>query len=74
MTTGKVIWFNEFKGYGFVEDNKGNKYLAQSSSFKSANSGNSLREGQEVKFTPAKDAETPLSTGISGIAKQIEVI
>lgn len=73
MATGKVIWFNEFKGYGFIEDEKGAKYLAQKSSLKSEKK-KALKEGQEVKFTAKKDVSTPLSEGTSGIAHGIEVI
>lgn len=74
MATGKVIWFNEFKGYGFIEDEKGNRYLAQSSSLKSDKKKSTLKEGQEVKFTAKKDVSTPLSSGTSGIAHGIEIV
>lgn len=73
MATGKVIWFNEFKGYGFIEDEKGNRYLAQATSFKSEKK-KKLKEGQEVKFTAKKDISTPLSSGTSGIAQGIEIL
>lgn len=74
MMTGKVIWFNEFKGYGFIEDEKGNRYLAQIASLKSEGKKSTLKEGQEVKFIAKKDIRTPLSSSTSGIAQGIEIL
>lgn len=71
MATGKIIWFNEFKGYGFIEDEKGQRFLAHPSALKKI-SDKPLKEGEKVKFTP-QDGESTV-TGVAGLAKLIEVL
>jgi CspA family cold shock protein len=49
MSEGKVKWFNERKGFGFIEQEDGNDIFVhfsaiQSSGFKT------LNEGQQVSF------------------------
>ena len=50
MATGKVKWFNETKGFGFITpDNGGEDLFAHYSQI--LNSGfKTLQEGQEVRF------------------------
>ena len=52
---GTVKWFNETKGFGFVESG-GQDYFAH---FKSINSDGfkTLNEGAAVSFTPSKGAK-----------------
>lgn len=55
MATGNVKWFNERKGFGFIES-EGKDYFAhfkaiQSTGFKT------LQEGQKVEFNPVKGAK-----------------
>lgn len=55
MTRGKVKWFNERKGYGFIEklDGSGNEKSRDIFVHFSAISGEgfkTLREGEEVEF------------------------
>jgi CspA family cold shock protein len=48
MSTGKVKFFNETKGFGFiVEDDTNNEYFVHISGVVDADS---LEEGQEVSF------------------------
>ncbi len=49
MATGKVKWFNEAKGFGFIESDEGSDVFVHYSAI--AGSGfKTLTEGQEVSF------------------------
>ena len=71
MATGKIIWFNDFKGYGFIEDEKGRKFLAHPSALKGSSKKN-LKAGAKVKFTTA-DVESTIAD-VDGLAKTIEIV
>ena len=49
MATGKVKWFDEKKGFGFIEREEGNDVFVH---FRAINSDGfkTLAEGQEVEF------------------------
>lgn len=49
MITGKVKWFNDAKGYGFIEMGQGKDVFVHYSVIDSQGY-KSLREGQEVDF------------------------
>ncbi len=49
MITGKVKWFNDAKGYGFIELEQGRDVFVHYSVI-DAQGYKSLREGQEVIF------------------------
>jgi CspA family cold shock protein len=50
MVTGKVKWFNDAKGFGFITpDNGGNDLFAHFSQI-SSDGFKSLKEGQNVRF------------------------
>ena len=62
--TGKVKWFNESKGFGFLEQESGPDVFAhfsaiQGSGFKT------LAEGQEVEFTVTQGQKGPQAENIS---------
>lgn len=64
--TGTVKWFNESKGFGFIEREGGPDVFAhfseiQGSGFKT------LREGQQVEFTVAQGDKGPKAEGIVGL-------
>jgi CspA family cold shock protein len=48
--TGKVKWFNETKGFGFIEQASGPDVFAHFSAIEGSGF-KSLLEGQEVEFT-----------------------
>lgn len=47
--TGKVKWFNESKGYGFIERPEGGDLFVHYSAIQ-GNGFRTLAEGQEVEF------------------------
>lgn len=51
MATGKVKWFNDTKGFGFITpDNGGEDLFAHYSQILSGGGFRTLQEGQEVRF------------------------
>ena len=50
---GTVIWFNDAKGYGFIQRESGQDVFVHHSSIQQAGF-KSLSEGQAVEFTVAK--------------------
>ncbi|MCJ7796373.1 MAG: cold-shock protein [Thermoleophilia bacterium] len=57
MTTGKVKWFNDAKGYGFIETAEGDIFVHHS--VIEAQGFRSLREGQEVEVEIGKGDKGP---------------
>jgi cold shock protein len=55
MATGKVKWFNDAKGYGFIEAEDGVDVFVHYSAI-AMDGFKSLREGQEVSY---ESIETP---------------
>ena len=49
MTTGKVKWFSDTKGYGFIATDEGKDVFVHYSAIRGAGHRN-LYEGQEVEF------------------------
>ncbi|MBI5562382.1 MAG: cold-shock protein [Deltaproteobacteria bacterium] len=56
MPTGKVKWFNESKGYGFIEQDGGEDVFVHYTSIQSEGF-KTLKEGQPVRFDITKDAK-----------------
>ncbi len=54
--TGRVKWFNDDKGFGFIEREQGGDVFVHYKEIKSANSTGrkSLRENDKVEFTVVK--------------------
>ena len=65
-TTGTVKWFNEAKGFGFIEQENGPDVFAHFSAI--ASSGfKTLAEGQKVEFTVTQGAKGPQAENIVAI-------
>ncbi|MFQ5353331.1 MAG: cold-shock protein [Thermodesulfobacteriota bacterium] len=56
MATGKVKWFNESKGFGFIEQESGEDVFVHYSAIQ-GDGFKTLREGQTVEFEIAQDAK-----------------
>lgn len=62
-TTGTVKWFNEAKGFGFIEQESGPDVFAHFSAI--ASSGfKTLTEGQRVEFTVTQGQKGPQAENI----------
>ena len=58
MQQGTVKWFNEQKGYGFIEPSEGgNDIFVHISAVQQAGL-QTLREGQKIGFEPQQDPKT----------------
>ncbi len=63
MATGKVKWFNDSKGYGFIECEGSEDVFAHFSAI--AGEGyRSLQEGAEVEFDIVPDTKGPRAENI----------
>jgi CspA family cold shock protein len=57
-TTGSVKWFNEAKGFGFIEQQSGPDVFAHFSEIVS-DGFKTLAEGQQVQFTVSQGQKGP---------------
>jgi CspA family cold shock protein len=60
---GRVKWFNDQKGYGFIEADGGNDVFVHHSSIEGAGF-KSLAEGDRVSFEVEKGAKGPSATKV----------
>ncbi|OGQ06135.1 MAG: cold-shock protein [Deltaproteobacteria bacterium RBG_19FT_COMBO_58_16] len=56
MPTGKVKWFNESKGFGFIEQESGEDVFVHYSAIVT-DGFKTLKEGQSVEFEVTQDAK-----------------
>ena len=65
MATGKVKWFNEAKGYGFIETEQGDVFVHYSAI---ASEGfRTLAEGQEVELEITQGDKGPTAENVRPI-------
>lgn len=64
MATGKVKWFNDQKGYGFITQDGGGKDLFVHHSEIKAEGFRSLAEGQAVEFEIGQGDKGPKAINV----------
>ncbi|KXJ51631.1 MULTISPECIES: cold-shock protein [Neptuniibacter] len=62
-TTGTVKWFNDEKGFGFIEQKSGADVFAHFSAI-AGDGFKSLQEGQQVEFTVTQGQKGPQAENI----------
>ena len=65
-TTGTVKWFNETKGFGFIEQQSGPDVFAHFSAI-AGDGFKTLTEGQAVQFTVTQGKKGPQAENIVAI-------
>ena len=63
MAEGKVKWFNESKGFGFIEKNDGGDVFVHFSAIQAAGF-KTLTEGQSVSFDVVQGAKGPAAENV----------
>ena len=67
--TGTVKWFNESKGYGFIEREQGEDVFVHYGSIR-GEGFKSLAEGQKVEFTVTQGQKGPQAQDVTAIAEE----
>jgi CspA family cold shock protein len=65
-TSGKVKWFNEAKGFGFIEQESGPDVFAHFSAIQGTGF-KTLTEGQQVEFTITQGQKGPQAEDITPV-------
>jgi CspA family cold shock protein len=65
-TKGKVKWFNETKGFGFIEQESGPDVFVHFSAIQGAGF-KTLAEGQEVEFTVTDGQKGPQAENVQPV-------
>jgi len=63
MTEGTVKWFNDSKGFGFIQQDGGKDVFVHHSAIQ-ASGFKSLQEGQRVKFDIVDGAKGPAAANV----------
>ena len=67
MATGKVKWFNDAKGFGFIEQKDGGKDIFVHFSAIKEEGFKSLKEGDEVSFDIIDGPKGPQATNVGRV-------
>ena len=65
MATGKVKWFNDQKGYGFITPDDGSKDVFVHYSAIQGDGFKSLKEGQAVEFEITQGPKGPQASNVN---------
>ncbi len=68
MPTGKVKWFNEKKGYGFIENDEGGDVFVHYSAIVSEGF-RTLAEGDRVSFEIEQGGKGPKAANVTRISE-----
>ena len=72
---GKVKWFNESKGYGFITPDDGEKDLFVHFSEIQGEGFKTLREGDEVNFEEGQGQKGPQATNVQKVQfREIKIL
>ncbi len=63
MPTGKVKWFNETKGFGFIQQDSGEEVFVHYTAI-SGEGFKTLKEGQEVEFEITQGPKGPQASDV----------
>jgi CspA family cold shock protein len=63
MARGTVKWFNDSKGYGFIQQDNGDELFVHFSGIQ-MQGFKTLREGQAVEFDVEQDAKGPRAVNV----------
>ena len=66
MPRGKVKWFNNSKGYGFIESEEGGDVFVHYSAIK-GDGYKSLTEGDQVQFDLSQGAKGPQAVNVTKV-------
>ena len=64
MAEGRVKWFNDSKGYGFIETDGGKDIFVHHSAIQ-GEGFKTLSEGERVSFSEEKGAKGPSAVNVS---------
>ncbi|MCI0405180.1 MAG: cold shock domain-containing protein [candidate division Zixibacteria bacterium] len=70
MSRGKVKWFNEKKGFGFIIEDGGGPDIFVHYTAITSDGFKTLTEGEEVEFTLTQGAKGPQATNVVRLKKQ----
>ncbi len=66
MATGTVKWFNDHKGFGFIEQETGSDVFVHHSAI-NASGFKSLKEGDKVSFEVTQGQKGPAAANVTVI-------
>ncbi|MGE5798810.1 MAG: cold-shock protein [Syntrophaceae bacterium] len=66
MSEGKVKWFNERKGFGFIETSEGNDVFVHFSAIQDSGF-RTLQEGQRVSFEVEQGQKGPAAANVRAL-------